>query len=77
MTEREALLKIAWLHRGIVNDAGVTVCAECTPTDDDVYMAVDFPCDTRRVCDAVFIGPGVTHGTADPWPAVLPGVPTA
>ena len=75
MDPREALARIRDMHRGVLNDAGVMVCAECTPTDDDVYLAVDFPCETRRICDEV-LSPG-EFVTADPWPTVLPGVPTA
>ena len=73
MDEREALLKIAFWHRPMVDHEDRLVCAECS-TDAEPRW---YPCETRQVCDAVFIGPGVTHGTADPWPAVLPGVPTA
>ena len=72
MDEREALLKIAFRHRQMLDHEDRLVCAECS-TDAEPRW---YPCETRRVCDAVFIGPGVTHGTADPWPAVLPGVPT-
>ena len=73
MNEMDALFKIAFLHRQMVDREDRSVCAECS-TDTEPRW---YPCETRRVCDAVFIGPGVTHGTADPWPAVLPGVPTA
>ena len=73
MDEREALLKIAFWHRQMLDHEDRLVCAECS-TDAEPRW---YPCETRQVCDAAFIGPGVTHGTADPWPAVLPGVPTA
>ena len=48
------------------------VCAECTNWDDEWY-SVDFPCDTRRICDEV-LSPG-EYITAAPWPSVLPGTP--
>lgn len=73
MDAREALLKIAWMHRGILNDNDDLVCAACSSWDDEWYSE-DFPCDTRRVCEAALYGL-VELPTADPWPGVLPGTP--
>ena len=70
MTERDALFKIAWLHRQMLDHDDRLVCAECS-TDEQPRW---YPCETRLVCDAVFSGPGVTYTTADGWPDTLPGV---
>ena len=75
MDAREALARIRDLHRGIAEGRdGQLVCAACSPPDDN-FLAVDFPCDTRRLCDEV-LSPG-EYITADSWPSVLPGTPTA
>lgn len=69
VTERDALFKIAFLHRQMLDHEDRLVCAECS-TDAEPRW---YPCETRLACDAVFTGPGVQHSTADPYPAVLPG----
>ena len=55
----------------MMGEIGCEVCHR----DSDNWRCIQWPCETRRICDEV-LNPG-EYVTADPWPAVLPGVPTA
>ena len=73
MDPREALARIRALHRpaDMMGEVGCEVCNR----DSDNWQYIEWPCETRRICDEV-LNPG-EYVTSDPWPEVLPGVPTA
>ena len=73
MTEREGLGLPRDLHRpaDMMGEIGCELCNR----DSDNSRYIEWPCETRRLCDEV-LSPG-EYVTSDPWPEVLPGVPTA
>ena len=74
MNAREALVRIRDLHRPTEFFDGTVGCEVCSREEDAAYTR-GFPCETRRLCDEV-LSPG-EYITADSWPSVLPGTPTA
>ena len=73
MDPREALARIRDIHQpaDMMGEVGCDVCNR----DSDNWRCIQWPCETRRICDEV-LNPG-EYVTADSWPEVLPGVPTA
>ena len=72
MDPREALARIRDIHRpaDMMGEVGCEVCNR----DSDNWQYIEWPCETRRLCDEV-LSPG-EYVTADPWPETLPGAVT-